>query len=85
MTQESARRVAMVEVAVPCFGHLLFTEIPVAARGRVTMEREVMGKRSAFTTRIGGGFEPGNRVRLTLQATGGGCDARTVTYRGHRS
>jgi hypothetical protein len=75
----------MVEVDVPCFGHLLFTEIPISAKGRVAMSRDVMGKRSVFTTRIAGGFEPGNRLRLSLQATGGGCDTRSLVYRGHRS
>jgi hypothetical protein len=85
VTREDTRRVAMLEVEVPCFGHLFFTQIAIAPKGRIAMTRDVMGKRSVFTTRLDGGFGRKNGVRLTLHATGGGCEGRTVTYSGRRS
>jgi hypothetical protein len=71
-----------VAVDVPCFGHLIFTRIPVAADGRFAAFRRAMGKSRVFTVSIAGGFVTKTEVGLRITATGGGCAPHALQARG---
>jgi hypothetical protein len=85
VTREDAQAIALLDIRVPCFGHLFFTQIPIAADGRFAMRRVVMGRSSRFTVRVDGVFAQTHDVQLGLRAVGGGCRSRTVEAAGRPS
>ena len=78
------RSITSLDMSVPCFGHLVLVDIPIAPDGRLAMERTAMGRSSAFTLRIAGAFVAG-AVHLRLLATGGGCANRRLDVSGRLS